>query len=198
MPLAVKKTTKKIIKSVEKALSQVDSDQIETMVNWIIQAKDKKILIVGMGRSGLVGRSFAMRLMHLGFEIYVMGETITPAIGKDDLIIAISGSGSTKLVVTASQIAKDVKARIIAITSYPDSELGRIADHVVELRGRTKVAQESDYFLRQILGAHEPMAPLGTIFEASALIFLDSVVVELMERMGKTEDDLKQRHATIE
>ncbi len=168
------------------------------MVEWIIQAKKKRILIIGLGRSGLVGRSFAMRLMHLGFEIYVMGETITPAIGKDDLIIAISGSGSTKLVVTASQIAKDVKAKIIAITSYPHSDLGRIADHVVELSGRTKVAKETDYFLRQMIGAHEPIAPLGTLFEASSLIFLDSIVVELMNRLGKTEDDLKSRHATIE
>ena len=194
----VKDTTKNIIKSVDLSLSKLNEKQIETMVEWIIQAKKKRILIIGMGRSGLVGRSFAMRLMHIGFEIYVMGETINPAIGKDDLIIAISGSGSTKLVVTASQIAKDVKAKIIAITSYPKSDLGRIADHVVELSGRTKVAKETDYFLRQMIGAHEPIAPLGTLFEVSSLIFLDSIIVELMNRMGKTEDDLKSRHATIE
>ena len=45
-----------------------------------------------------------MRLMHLGFHVYVMGETITPSIGKGDLIIALSGSGTTKLVVTAAEI----------------------------------------------------------------------------------------------
>ena len=196
--LAFKNAAKEIVKSADRAISKIDKRQIEKMVEWIIQAKDKRVLIIGVGRSGLVGRSFAMRLMHLGFNIYVMGETITPAIGKEDLIIAISGSGSTKLVVTASEIAKDVKAKIIAITSYPDSELGRIADHVVEIRGRTKVAAETDYFLRQILGTHEPLAPLGTVFEVSAAIFFDSLIVELMKRMGLTENDLKTRHATIE
>ena len=65
-----------------------------------------------------------MRLMHLGFEVYVLRETITPAIGKGDLIIAISGSGTTKLVFTAAAIGKQVGAKTVAITSYPDSATG--------------------------------------------------------------------------
>jgi 6-phospho-3-hexuloisomerase len=189
---------KDIIKFAEEALSGVQSAQTDKMVDWIIEAKDRRLLIIGVGRSGLVGRSFAMRMMHLGFNVYVMGETITPAIGKGDLIIAISGSGMTKLVVTASEIAKEVGARIIAVTSHADSDLGKLADHIVQVKGRTKVAAETDYFLRQITGAHEPLAPLGTVFEVSALIFFDSLIVELMRRLGKTEKDLLSRHATIE
>jgi 6-phospho-3-hexuloisomerase len=189
---------KDIIKFAEEALLGVQSAQTDKMVDWIIEAKDRRLLIIGVGRSGLVGRSFAMRMMHLGFNVYVMGETITPAIGKGDLIIAISGSGMTKLVVTASEIAKEVGARIIAVTSHADSDLGKLADHIVQVKGRTKVAAETDYFLRQITGAHEPLAPLGTVFEVSALIFFDSLIVELMRRLGKTEKDLLSRHATIE
>lgn len=189
---------KDIIKFAQEALSEVQSAQTDKMVEWVIDAKDRRLLIIGVGRSGLVGRSFAMRMMHLGFNVYVMGETITPAIGKGDLIIAISGSGMTKLVVTASEIAKEVGARIIAVTSHADSDLGKLADHIVQVKGRTKVATETDYFLRQITGAHEPLAPLGTVFEVSALIFFDSLIVELMRRLGKTEKDLLSRHATIE
>jgi 6-phospho-3-hexuloisomerase len=189
---------KDIIKFAQEALSEVQSAQTDKMVEWVIDAKDRRLLIIGVGRSGLVGRSFAMRMMHLGFNVYVMGETITPAIGKGDLIIAISGSGMTKLVVTASEIAKEVGARIIAVTSHADSDLGKLADHIVQVKGRTKVAAETDYFLRQITGAHEPLAPLGTVFEVSALIFFDSLIVELMRRLGKTEKDLLSRHATIE
>lgn len=189
---------KEIVRFANEALSEVQSDQVDKMVKWIIEAKDRRILIIGVGRSGLVGRSFAMRMMHLGFDVYVMGETITPAIGKGDLIIAISGSGTTKLVVTASEIAKEVGAKIIAITSHRDSDLGKLADHIVLVKGRTKVSGETDYFLRQITGAHEPLAPLGTVFEVSALIFFDSIVVELMRTLGKTEKDMLSRHATIE
>jgi len=187
-----------IIGGVLSSLSSIDEAQVERMIDILMESRDKKILIIGVGRSGLVGKAFAMRLMHLGFNVYVMGETITPAIGKGDLIIAISGSGTTRLAVTAAEIGKEVNARIIAITSFPDSDLAKLAEHVVVVRGRTKVAKEKDYFLRQIMGVHEPLAPLGTIFEISALVFLDSLVVELMHRLGETEEEMKNRHATIE
>jgi len=145
-----------ITKGVERTLSKISHKQVENMINMLLWAKYKHILIIGVGRSGLIGRAFAMRLMHLDFDVYVMGETITPAIGNGDLIIAISGSGTTKLAVTAAEIGKEVGARIIAVTSHPNSDLGKIADHVVQIRGRTKIAKEKDYFLRQLTGAHEP------------------------------------------
>jgi len=177
-------------------------EQVESMINLLVDVynkKDTKILVMGAGRSGLVGRAFAMRLMHLGYNVYVLGDTIVPSIGKDDIVIAISGSGRTKLIVTAAEAAKKVGAKVIAITSYPNSPLGKLADIVVEIPGRTKIADtELDYFARQILGIHEPLAPLGTLFEDATLAFLDGVTVELMNRLGKTEDELRARHANIE
>ena len=155
-------------------------------------------MVMGVGRSGLIGRAFAMRLMHLGFEVYVLGETITPAVGKGDLVIAISGSGTTKLAVTAATIGKEVGATVVAITSFPKSDLGRLADRVVQVKGRTKVAEETDYFTRQMTGVHEPLAPLGTIFEIACTVFLDSLIVELMYRLGRSEKELMRHHATIE
>jgi len=153
---------------------------------------------MGAGRSGLVGRCFALRLKHLGFDVSVLGDTIVSPVGKDDVVIAISGSGRTALIVTAAEAAKSVGAKVIAITTYPDSPLGKLADIVVEIPGRTKVSTVEDYFARQILGIHEPLAPLGTLFEDTALVFLDSVIVELMHRLGKSEDELRSKHANIE
>jgi len=199
--MAVKTFTQawyQITKGVENTLSKISHRQVENMINMLLWAKYKHILIIGVGRSGLIGKAFAMRLMHLDFDVYVMGETITPAIGHGDLIIAISGSGTTKLAVTAAEIGKEVGARIIAVTSHPNSDLGKIADHVVQIRGRTKIAKEKDYFLRQLTGVHEPLAPLGTIFELSAMIFFDSLVAELIKKLGKSEGELHRKHATIE
>jgi len=195
---AYQHATEDLIESVRESLSRVNLSQVEKMVAEMLASTDRRMLVLGAGRSGLIGRAFAMRLMHLGFNVYVIGETITPSVGKGDLIIALSGSGSTKLVTTAAEIGKTVGARIIAITSYPDSDLARLADHVVTIRGRTKVADEKDYFLRQLMGEHEPMAPLGTVFEISLMTFLDGIVVELMRRLGLTESELRKRHATIE
>jgi 6-phospho-3-hexuloisomerase len=199
--MAVKTFTQawyQITKGVERTLSKISHKQVENMINMLLWAKYKHILIIGVGRSGLIGKAFAMRLMHLDFDVYVMGETITPAIGHGDLIIAISGSGTTKLAVTAAEIGKEVGARIIAVTSHPNSDLGKIADHVLQIRGRTKIAKEKDYFLRQLTGVHEPLAPLGTIFELSAMIFFDSLIAELIKRLGKSEGELRRKHATIE
>jgi len=187
-----------IIKGVDMTLSKISHGQVEGMINMMLWAKFRRILVIGVGRSGLIGRAFAMRLMHLDFDVYVMGETITPAIGKGDLIIAISGSGTTKLAVTAAAIGKEVGAKIIAVTSHPNSDLGKIADHVVQIRGRTKIAKERDYFLRQLTGVHEPLAPLGTIFELSTMVFFDSLIAELIQRLGKSEGELRRKHATIE
>lgn len=192
------RSTRDLIDSVRESLARVDLDQVEKMVAEMLVSTDRRILVLGAGRTGLIGRAFAMRLMHLGFQVYVMGETITPSIGRGDLIIALSGSGATKLVVTAAEIGKTIRAKIIAITSYPDSDLGKLADQIVLIKGRTKVADEKDYFLRQLMGDYEPMAPLGTVFEISLMTFLDGVVVELMHRLGLRESELRMRHATIE
>ncbi len=188
-----------IAEFVTRAIDSIKDHEVEKMINTLIDAYGgHKILVMGAGRSGLVGKAFAMRLLHLGFQVYVLGETIVPRISEGDVVIAISGSGRTKLIVTAAEAAKQVGAKIIAITSYPDSPLGRLADVVVVVPGRTKIATEEDYFTRQILGIHEPLAPLGTLFEDTAMIFLDGVVVGLMKKLGKTEEDLRNAHANIE
>ncbi len=139
-----------------------------------------------------------MRLMHLGFNVYVMGETINPAVGEDDLAIIISGSGSTALPVTVAEIAKKLGVKVLAVTSNPESLLGKAADHVVRVPGRSRVAHEEEYHSRQLLGEHEALTPMGTLFENSCMIFLDSLIAELMGRLGMSEEEMKRRHAAIE
>ncbi len=182
------------------SIDKISIDQVRQSVDLLINAyKNKKlVLVMGAGRSGLVGRAFAMRLMHLGYTVHVLGDTIAPPVRENDVVVAISGSGRTKLIVTAAEAAKTVGAKILAITSYPESPLAKISDVIVVVPGRTKISTEEDYFARQILGIHEPLAPLGTLFEDTAMVFLDGLVVELMARLKLTEMDLSRRHANIE
>ncbi len=186
---------------IKKAASEIDRGQVASFIEILVSVygdPKRKVLVMGAGRSGLVGRAFAMRLLHMGFNAYVLGDTIVPSISENDVVVAISGSGRTKLIVTAAEAAKQVGARVVAITTYPDSPLGRLADVVVRVPGRTKSTKMDDYFARQILGIHEPLAPLGTLFEDTALVFLDGVVYALMERLGVSEDEMRRRHANIE
>ena len=182
------------------ALDRISDNEIKQLVDTLVNAYNdsKKVLVIGAGRSGLVGRAFAMRLMHLGFNVYVLGETIVPALHPGDVVIAISGSGRTKLVVTAAEVAKSVGATVVSLTTFPESPLGKLSDLIVQVPGRTKVSLEDDYNVRQLIGIYEPLAPLGTLFEITTMVLLDSVVSELMVKLGKTEEDLKRRHANIE
>ncbi|MEM3403530.1 MAG: 6-phospho-3-hexuloisomerase [Nitrososphaeria archaeon] len=186
-----------LLELVKENLSQLNEDELIRFIEILKSHRNNKILIMGAGRSGLIGKAFGMRLLHLGFNAYVLGDTIVPSVSKEDLVIAISGSGTTKLVVTAAEAAKQVNAEVVAITSYPSSPLGRISTHTVFLKGRVEISTK-DYFARQILGLHEPLAPLGTVFEDSAMFLLDSVIATLMIQLNVEEADMRKRHANIE
>jgi len=195
-----KAAAEEIIESIQTSISRLNMKEVEKFTQLLIDAREKKIFTVGMGRSGFVARAFALRLMNLGFNVYFLGETITPAAEKGDVLVAISGTGTTKMVLTAAAAAKEICATVVAITSFPQSPLGQMVDFTVTIRGRTKAGlpKEEDYVARQIIGEREPLTPLGSIFEDNSMVFLDSLVVELMHRLGRTEADLKRRHATLE
>jgi len=189
----VKEVSRYLIDGIERIIDGIDEAEINRMVSSLLEAKDRRVLVVGAGRSGFVGRAFALRLMNLGFNVYVSGETITPALERGDLVVAISGSGMTRTVVVQVEAAKEVGAKVVAITSHPESPIGEKADILVVVKGRTKIDIETDYERRQIQGIYD-LAPLGTMFELSAMIFLDSIIAELMRRLGLTELDMIRRH----
>ena len=193
----MKSSISAIIKNIETAETYLDEKSIENFMN-IINESDN-VFVIGAGRSGLVGKAFAMRLMHLGISTYVVGETISPAINEGDCIIAISGSGETNTIVSSAKISKERGAKILALTSYTESTLRKLADATIYIQGRTKIeAYDKNYLKRQIDGNYTSLTPLGTAFELTSLVFLDGLICALMNKMGKTEDDLKKRHTVLE
>jgi 3-hexulose-6-phosphate isomerase (EC 5.3.1.27) len=179
----------------ENLANKLDKDSVRKMLEDLMGAK--RIFVMGAGRSGLVGRAFAMRLMHLGLASHVVGETTTPAVSKDDVVIAISGSGQTRSVANLGKVAKDIGAKLITITSNADSTLGELSDTAIVLPGRTK-DDVGGYMERHMRGEYTYLTPLGTSFETSASVFLDAVIAELIFITGASEEDLKSRHTNIE
>ena len=193
----MKTSIKAILDNIESAQEFLDKDAIDKFEDIIIGSKN--IFVTGAGRSGLAAKAFAMRLMHLGLSAYVVGETISPAIYEDDCIVAISGSGETNTIVSAAKISKNRGAKVLALTSYPESTLGQLADCYILVKGRTKKeVDDENYMKRQIYGNYTSLTPLGTAFELTTLVFLDAIVSELMEKMHQTESDLKARHTVLE
>nr|1VIM_A Chain A, Hypothetical protein AF1796 [Archaeoglobus fulgidus]1VIM_B Chain B, Hypothetical protein AF1796 [Archaeoglobus fulgidus]1VIM_C Chain C, Hypothetical protein AF1796 [Archaeoglobus fulgidus]1VIM_D Chain D, Hypothetical protein AF1796 [Archaeoglobus fulgidus] len=167
--------------------NHIDLETVGEMIKLIDSARS--IFVIGAGRSGYIAKAFAMRLMHLGYTVYVVGETVTPRITDQDVLVGISGSGETTSVVNISKKAKDIGSKLVAVTGKRDSSLAKMADVVMVVKGKMK--QERDEILSQL-------APLGTMFELTAMIFLDALVAEIMMQKHLTEKDLEARHAVLE
>jgi 6-phospho-3-hexuloisomerase len=183
------------IRAISKAISD---DDVEKFLAELLQAK--RIYVIGAGRSGLVAKAFAMRLMHLGLAAFVVGETITPALTRDDVMVVFSGSGKTKTVADIADTAKEIGAHICLITSNAESRIGKIADCVVIIEHhRDEVEDDAvEFEIRQMLGEHKSFAPLGTVFETASIVFADAIISRLMEITKTDESALKIRHTNIE
>lgn len=171
-----------ILREVKRMVRSVEPKLVEDLTQRI-QAS-KKVIVFGRGRSGLVARMFAVRLHHLGFASFVVGETTTPPVDRDTLVVLFSGSGETFAVALTAQLARGMGASIAVITAAPDSTVAQNADIVILLPAPGQPRKE--------------LAPLGTLFEAAATLFTDGVVAELLERRGETEESMRKRHATLE
>jgi 6-phospho-3-hexuloisomerase len=182
-----------------RAIANTISDEdVERLLGELLKAK--RIYVIGAGRSGLVAKAFAMRLMHLGLQAYVVGETITPAMTAGDAMVVFSGSGRTKTVADIAETAKDIGAHICLITANGDSRIGKISDCIVIIEHqRDEVEDDAQEFeIRQMMGEHKSFAPLGTLFETASMIFGDAVISRLMEITKTDESALKNRHTNIE
>ena len=174
-------------RQLESLKKSLDCKQIEEFINII--ENSRCIFVMGAGRSGFIAKAFAMRLMHLGYDVYVVGETVTPRIKQEDVLISISGSGETTSVVNISKKAKEIGCKLVAITNGKESTLASISDVTVIRNAKIKT-QNHDKLSK--------VAPLGTMFELTSLVLLDGLIAELMNRKGMTEEDLLERHAVLE
>ncbi|NLO77568.1 MAG: 6-phospho-3-hexuloisomerase, partial [Methanomicrobiales archaeon] len=63
--------------TISSTATSLSNESVGQFIDELVGAE--RIYVMGAGRSGLVAKGFAMRLMHLGMHSYVVGETITPA-----------------------------------------------------------------------------------------------------------------------
>lgn len=162
------------------AVMSVEPSAKDALIDAILSSR--KVFVYGSGRSGLVGQLFAVRLVQLGLDVHFVGEMTTPIIGKDDLTLLISNTGKTSSVVQTAVIARRIGSRIISVTGTERCALCDVTDVPIILR-----TDHDDETART--------APLGTLFEDSALLLFDCIVCDIMEREGISEEDMRNRHA---
>ena len=191
-----------MVSRIEKVAQSIDQNQVECFLSELNKAE--RIFVVGAGRSGFVAKSFGMRLMHLGMNAYVVGETVTPAFHPNDILIAFSGSGKTKSVLEACETTRQIGGPLCLVTGTKESPMTSLASCVVYLMADDEsVRTGSDHFeLRQLRGEHrslsQPSTPLGTVFETSAMIFADSIISALIEMKKCSIDDIIHRYTNMQ
>ena len=179
---------KQILTELDRTLSGIDSGSMDILQNLILSAK--RVYIAGAGRSGLMARGFAMRLMHMGITAYVVGEIITPAIGKGDLLLIASGSGETASLVSMAKKARSLGAKLALVTIFPESTIGKMADASLKIPAPTPKSS--------LENSAASIQPMGSLFEQSLMLTLDTLVMMLMEKLNLTSDEMFKMHANLE
>jgi 6-phospho-3-hexuloisomerase len=187
-------------------LAGAEEGAIGALVDRITAAR--RVFVAGTGRSGLMVRAFAVRLVHLGYTTYVAGETVTPAIQPSDLLLVGSGSGETASLRAMAEKARSLGAPIALVTASPQSTIGRMCNLAVTLRAPTPKALRAE--VASAASAQPATAqpasaqpassvqPMGSLFEQGLLLLLDLVVLLLMERKQIGPEAMFARHANLE
>lgn len=176
-----------ILNELSRSIPLIKDEEAEELLKGILESK--KVFMAGAGRSGLMAKSYAMRMMHMGIDAYVIGETVTPNFEKDDVLIIGSGSGETKSLVSMAKKAKGIGGKIAAVTIYPDSTIGQLADFTIQLPGSPKDQSE---------GSYKTIQPMGSLFEQTLLLFFDATILRFMEKKGLDTNRMYSRHANLE
>lgn len=172
-----------ILDEITGVISKVDEETFKKAASVI--TKEKRIFVHGEGRSGLMAKGFAMRLMHIGYEVYVVGETITPALKKEDLFITVSGSGKSVNILSDTKKAKKVGCEVIAFTSNTESDLAKEADIVVIVPGTVKGDTGE---------SRKSIQLLSSLFDQSIHIVLDGLCLYLSKRDNMSNEEATKIH----
>lgn len=185
--LGIKAITQIILDEIHSVLEKIDEHAYEELLPSLLSAKN--IFVTGQGRSGLVSRTFAMRLTHIGLNAYCVGDATTPNIDRGDLLIACSSSGSTHITRYIAGLAKKARAIVVAVTSHKNSPLAGQADIVVELPVEEVSTNHKDSGSIQFR---------STLFEQACLVYLDGIILSLVKTLKSSMNEMHKRHSNLE
>lgn len=170
------------LEAVEGLLAHIDADFVKACE--LILASKGRVVVVGMGKSGHIGNKIAATLASTGTPAFF----VHPAeashgdmgmITRDDVILALSNSGSTNEIVTLLPLIKRLGIQLISLTGNPDSPLAKAAEVNLDAR----VAQEAC-----------PLNLAPTSSTTAALVLGDALAIALLEARGFTAEDFAFSH----
>jgi len=171
-----------IARRVDEVLARIPSDVIHQTVDLLLKAP--AIFVYGAGRSGIIGRAFAMRLVQVGLAAFVIGESTTPIVRAGDAVFILSGRGESQSSIQTANIVRREGAQLVVLTGRSTSKLAHAANLAVPLEFPDDPERPE-------------LAPLGTLFESASLHFTDALVSAIMKVRGESEESMRRRHAIM-
>lgn len=174
---------KELVKSNIKELSDICETLEENELEEIANALDgcERVFFSGMGRSGNMMKALAIRFMHLGYDAYVAGDAATPAIGKNDVLIAASSSGKTSVTMNHLNTAKKNSAKTILISSKRENP--ELSDFYLCIPAKVEVPSEQH---------------AGSLFEQSILVVGDALASYIKANNNVSTEYMDKRHANLQ
>ena len=178
------RTIDAIMEEIIEVIEKVDEEHLKGALKYFV--KERRIFVDGEGRSGFQAKGFAMRLMHLGYNVYVIGETITPSLKIGDVYISVSGSGTSRGVLGNTERAKNLGLTVLTVTSKKDSPVGKLSEYVIEVPG--KVKDDDNKSSIQLL---------SSLFDQSVHIVLDTLCLLISQKDNMDRETVKNNHINI-
>ena len=179
---SAQRTIRLELEAVQELLPRINADFIKACE--LILNCNGRVVVVGMGKSGHIGNKIAATLASTGTTAFF----VHPAeashgdmgmITKDDIVLALSNSGSTAEIVTLLPLIKRLGIRLISMTGNPDSPLAKAAEVNLDAR----VSQEAC-----------PLNLAPTSSTTASLVLGDALAIALLEARGFTAEDFAFSH----
>jgi len=183
-----------ILKAAEMTFSNIKRNEIpiQRFINSLesyAHVPEKSLFVFGSGLDSIIASITSIRLSHLKINVHSSFDWRFRK--KDDLLIGISGSGSSTSTLERVKSAKSAQMFLFGLTSFPDSLLAKESDILLQIEGRP---EEISADLRQITDLNYFVPS----FEFAAAITLDSCVAQIASNQGITEASMREEHANIE
>ncbi len=164
------------------SVAKIDPATVSRAVEILTRAPST--FVYGAGRSGIIGRAFAMRLVQAGLSAYVIGESVTPIVRRGDAVFILSNRGESYSSIQTANIVRREGAELVVVTARPTSKLAHAASLLLPLDFPEEPSRAN-------------LAPLGTLFESASLRLTDALICEIMRVRGESEESMRARHAIM-
>ena len=170
------------IDALESLLQAIDENFVKVVD--LISCSLGRVVITGVGKSGHIGNKIAATLASLGTPSYFVHATEgvhgdLAMITSEDIVIAISNSGQTRETLDLISPIRRIGAKLVAVTSRPDSELARQADLVLNIGVQTEA---------------DPLGLAPTNSTTATLVLGDALAITLSVNKKFTQKDFGKFH----